>query len=208
MEKIYRIIEDIYYKCMLMKKDDPNVDSISIIFDGFGYPLAEKFIDYGYDNSFSIVNYYVPYSIQSNLVNHSKTCSRIIENISNSTILINLLNSSSDCTEFRIAVVQKALGENMKVLHLPGVSESILLNGLNNLDYSSLHQRCKIVSTKLETTKNIKIISKSCDGNFFELNIPLANRKSHICGGIAENGEIMNLPTGEAFIAPLENEAN
>ncbi len=201
------IIKDIFLKCLKTSSDSFSTP-ITILFDNYGHTLMESFVEYCSNNKMNLCSCYVPYQQQLNINENKFQLDRILGHIRESKILINILNSSTECTEFRINIVKNAVQENLKILHLPGVSEELLEKSLYNLNYEELHSVCITFAELLNISYRVTINTSSCNHDLHKLEFDINEREAHYCGGIAETGEIMNLPTGETYIAPIEGSAN
>ncbi|MGG0657783.1 aminopeptidase [Rummeliibacillus pycnus] len=91
------------------------------------------------------------------------------------------------------------------VITMPGITEDMFINGAMRADYSRVEKETLEQADKLTTFANVKIQT----GEMYELSIPIGTRKGIPSSGVfREKAASGNLPSGEAFIAPLEGEAN
>ena len=91
-----------------------------------------------------------------------------------------------------------------RVATLPGVTEDIMVRCMN-ADYGRIAQRTHQLCALMEQTKVIKVQAPA--GTDIEL--PISGRHAHASSGIfREKGQWGNLPTGEAYLAPLEGQSN
>lgn len=90
-----------------------------------------------------------------------------------------------------------------RIATLPGVSEEIMVRCMN-ADYNSIARRTFALCARMEKTKAIRVTSaKGTD-----IIMPIAGRKAYASSGLfKEKGQSGNLPTGEAFLAPLEGKS-
>jgi len=92
----------------------------------------------------------------------------------------------------------------VSVITMPGITEDMFLNGAMSADYSIVEKETNEVAEKL--TKAKMVIIKT--GDSYELKIPVEGRdgipSTGVFRGKAASG---NLPSGEAYIAPLEEQA-
>lgn len=198
------VVAEIYSQCIGI--DRTPTAPVVVIFDDFGKPLAEAFARYGGSQGVSLIAIYCHYRQQLQLLG-SRT-SRIYAVIRNSDVLLNIVSSLDDCLDFRVGVITEAVRSGLKILHLPGVTGPILLRGSKGLDYGELHGRAAKVADMLSHSRSVTVRTKAASEVEHELEIPIEERSGHACGGIAERGEIMNLPTGESYIAPVEGEVS
>ncbi len=91
-----------------------------------------------------------------------------------------------------------------RIATLPGVTEDIMIRCMN-ADYNAIAKRTSALCELMVKTKNIKV--KAPAGT--DIILPIAGRKAHASSGLfREKGQSGNLPTGEAYLAPLENLSN
>jgi len=91
-----------------------------------------------------------------------------------------------------------ALG--VRIATLPGVTEEIMVRCMN-ADYHKIAERTFKLCSLLERARVVRV--KSPSGT--DITLPIAGRKAHASSGLfREKGQSGNLPTGEAYLAPLE----
>ena len=84
---------------------------------------------------------------------------------------------------------------------LPGVTEDIMVRCMN-ADYHRISERTHRLCAMLEKTATIRVTSPAGT----EILMPVAGRRAHASSGLFRaRGQWGNLPTGEAYLAPLEN---
>jgi leucyl aminopeptidase (aminopeptidase T) len=97
-----------------------------------------------------------------------------------------------------------ASAAGVRVATLPGVTEEIMIRCMN-ADYGRIAERTHHLCTLMEQTKVIKVQAPA--GTNIEL--PIGGRHAHASSGIfREKGQWGNLPTGEAYLAPLEGKSH
>ncbi|MCB0171377.1 MAG: aminopeptidase [Anaerolineae bacterium] len=131
-----------------------------------------------------------------------------LENILNDTTsTLICLNGSPDCLSFRDNLRQAALNLGAKVAHMPGISLNTLL--LADVDYQTLTTECEMLALALAKGRKIEIISTDRSGNEYSLNVPLCPwvRLPIISDAVIQPGSWGNVPSGETYIAPIENAA-
>jgi leucyl aminopeptidase (aminopeptidase T) len=90
-----------------------------------------------------------------------------------------------------------------RVATLPGVTPEIMIRCMN-ADYQKIAERTRRICALMETTSAIKVQAPAGT----DITMPIAGRKAHASSGIfRERGEWGNLPTGEAYLAPLEGQS-
>lgn len=87
---------------------------------------------------------------------------------------------------------------------LPGVTEEIMIRCMN-ADYNAIAARTFAICALMEQTRVIRV--KAPAGT--DVTLPIAGRQAHASSGIfRQKGQWGNLPTGEAYLAPLEGASN
>ncbi|MBU2472392.1 MAG: aminopeptidase [Bacteroidetes bacterium] len=95
-----------------------------------------------------------------------------------------------------------ALG--VRIATLPGVTEDIMIRCMN-ADYNKIAERTYKLCEMLEKTKAIRVTSAFGT----DITMPIEGRGAHASSGLfREKGQWGNLPTGEAYLAPLECKSN
>lgn len=99
---------------------------------------------------------------------------------------------------------REANKKGVSVITMPGITTDMFLFGAINADYSIVEK--ETIEKTDHLTKHQKVTIKT--GQSDELIIPLGHRKGIASTGVFHNpGDSGNLPSGEAFIAPIEYEA-
>ncbi|MBI3787926.1 MAG: aminopeptidase, partial [Ignavibacteriales bacterium] len=96
-----------------------------------------------------------------------------------------------------------ATDKGVRIATLPGVTEEIMIRCMN-ADYNKIAERTFRLCGLLEKTTAIKV--KAPRGT--DITLPIKGRHAHASSGIfREKGQWGNLPTGEAYLAPVEGES-
>jgi aminopeptidase len=99
---------------------------------------------------------------------------------------------------------RRASAAGVRVGTLPGVTEEIMVRCMN-ADYERIAERTHRLSALMESTKVIRVQSPSGT----DVTLPVAGRRALASSGLfREEGTWGNLPTGEAYLAPLEGQSN
>ncbi|MGM0778765.1 MAG: aminopeptidase [Bacillota bacterium] len=92
----------------------------------------------------------------------------------------------------------------VSVITMPGITEDMFLHGAMKADYQRVEKETMEMTDKLSQAERVTIET----GSGYRLNIPLSGRtgvpSTGVFKGKAASG---NLPSGEAYIAPVEGEA-
>lgn len=99
---------------------------------------------------------------------------------------------------------KNANAKGISVITMPGITEDMFLNGAMAADYSVVEQETNEMTAKLTAAKKVTIRT----GGQYELVIPINGRNGVPSTGVfREKGASGNLPSGEAYIAPIEGAA-
>lgn len=102
-------------------------------------------------------------------------------------------------TDSRRAASEKGV----RIATLPGVTEEIMIRCMN-ADYNKIAERTFRLCEELERTSVVRV--KAPGGT--DVTLPIKGRKAHASSGLfREKGLWGNLPTGEAYLAPLEGQS-
>lgn len=127
--------------------------------------------------------------------------------LDNANSLITLLTDTDESIGFRLAVMERAVVRKLRILHMPGVDDDLVVHAVRGVDFRDIESRAARLRSMLSRVKTIEIETRSAAGRDYTLKARADGRPVHTCGGVAEPGEIMNLPTGEVYLAPLEKES-
>lgn len=89
---------------------------------------------------------------------------------------------------------------------MPGLTIDMLDKGALHADYNLIKKRGKVIKEKLDIGRKVLVIT----GNGkYQLSFDITDRKSKVSSGLLQNpGDSGNLPSGETFIAPIEETGN
>ena len=97
-----------------------------------------------------------------------------------------------------------ASAQGVRVATLPGVTEEIMVRCMN-ADYHRIAARTAALCDRLGRTSVVRV--KAPAGT--DIVLPVSGRKAHASSGLfREEGQWGNLPTGEAYLAPLEGQSH
>jgi aminopeptidase len=98
---------------------------------------------------------------------------------------------------------RSASAAGARVGTLPGVTEDIMVRCMN-ADYHRIAERTHRLCALMEQTSVIRV--QAPGGT--DIRLPIAGRTAHASSGLfRERGQWGNLPTGEAYLAPLEGQS-
>ena len=96
-----------------------------------------------------------------------------------------------------------ASAQGARVATLPGVTEEIMVRCMN-ADYHRIAARTVALCDRLGRTSTIRVTAPAGT----DIVLPVAGRTAHASSGLfRERGQWGNLPTGEAYLAPLEGQS-
>jgi leucyl aminopeptidase (aminopeptidase T) len=99
---------------------------------------------------------------------------------------------------------RNASAKGVRVATLPGVTEEVMVRCMN-ADYKEIAARTFRICDLMRTTKVIRV--KAPAGT--DITMPIEGREAHASSGVfRDKGLYGNLPTGEAYLAPLEGRSN
>lgn len=97
-----------------------------------------------------------------------------------------------------------ASAAGVRVGTLPGVTEEIMVRCMN-ADYHQIAERTHAICDLMARTETIRV--QAPGGT--DITMPIAGRQAHASSGLfRDKGQWGNLPTGEAYLAPLEGLSN
>ena len=182
-------------------------EHILLVFDNTGRDIAEAFVEAGVALGRPLTAVYVPFSLQEGTRKLSRD-SGILQLLGTSHTLITSITDAPETTGFRVSLLKAAVETGLRCVHMPGVNEEIFVSSTLGVLFSALHKHAERVARALTVAKSatIKTIS-SATGELHTLTMELHRRVGYADGGLARPGKIINIPTGEAFIAPVEGSA-
>ena len=99
---------------------------------------------------------------------------------------------------------RNASAKGSRIATFPGITKDVMIRGLN-ADYKKIANLTIKLSKKLERTATVRVTAP----NGTDITMEIAGRKAIPSKGLFhKKGESGNLPTGEAFVAPLEGKSN
>lgn len=97
-----------------------------------------------------------------------------------------------------------ASAKGVRIATFPGITKDVMIRGMN-ADYKSISKRTIRLTELLETGSEIKVTAPAGT----DISFSIKGRKAYASKGLFHaKGESGNLPTGEAFLAPVEGTAN
>ncbi len=179
-------------QCMNLKQSE----SVLIITDEFSRTIAYAL----YESSKKITEKILLVEIPQMKTNGEEPPKEVSELMLKYDVIFCPTSKSLTHTDAR----RNASQNGSRVATLPGVTEEIMIRCMN-ADYNRIYERTFKLCKLMEQTSSIRVTSKLGT----DITMPIYGRKSFASSGIFHNkGESGNLPTGEAYLAPLENISN
>jgi leucyl aminopeptidase (aminopeptidase T) len=96
-----------------------------------------------------------------------------------------------------------ATAVGVRIGTLPGVTEEIMIRCMN-ADYHAIAERTHQLCALMRETRTVRVTSPAGT----DIVMPIGGREAHASSGLfREKGQWGNLPTGEAYLAPVEGES-
>jgi aminopeptidase len=191
-------------KCLRIRPHE----NVQVIFDHFGLHLTEHFLEAASTlPHMNIAARLLPIDDQRRLAERRTLPRDIRTDLASADVFIFCVTDSDETTSFRVAVLRLAKANMLRILHMPGVDVRTMTRGATGINFTSLHRRGQRIANALMDRSEAVIETVTASGESHELRLSMHGRKPHVCGGRADPGEIANFPTGEVFIAPIEESA-
>ncbi len=190
MEKSgYKIVlED----CMAVKEND----TVLILTDDIKYNIGKKL----FEESRKIAKESVLMVMEARSVSGEEPPEAVAESMKNFDVIICPTAVSLTHTNAK----KNAVEAGARLASMPGITEDMFSEGAITADYKYIEEVTLRITDLLSKSKTAKIVK---DG--YTLRMSLEGRKGIPSTGIYKNpGEAGNLPSGEAYIAPVEGTAN
>jgi len=176
-----------------------------MIFDRSGQDIADVMIaSAGQLYPGKCLAVYLPITEQEWLTGQPVLPAVLLSAIRSSDAMITCLTNADNYTRCRIRLLDAARAAHLKIVHMPGVDKRMFLRGIADLDFRNIHTSASELQALLQRTTHVTIATTDNNGEHHSLSLNIASRQAHVCGGVAVDGEIMNIPTGETYIAPNE----
>ena len=124
-------------------------------------------------------------------------------NFSGYNIILNIFEGIAEETPFRIKLAALEMRNGARVGHAPGITEDMMLHGPMNADYESIARVAFSLMKKLEGARYAYITAPG--GTNIKINIEDRPFDTDV---VIEKGKMGNLPAGEIWCAPVEDDAN
>lgn len=99
---------------------------------------------------------------------------------------------------------RSASAKGVRIATFPGITKEVMIRGMN-ADYKKISALTVKLQKILETGKDIRVTAPAGT----DISFSISGRKAYASKGLFHaSGESGNLPTGEAFLAPVEGSSN
>lgn len=184
-------------------------DKILAVMDASTYPVIQPFCDAAMKLKLDFIISLCPISFQRTFNEFNRNIpdihQRLFEDVHG---ILTMVTEAPGCTAFRINIIKTAISKNpaVKIVHMPGIDINILAAS-NSIRFKEVMNVSIKHSKILSDGKEVKIVTQESSGKHHELTFSINGRSGHADKGIVEKGEMINFPSGEAYIAPIEGTA-
>ncbi len=127
----------------------------------------------------------------------------LLEHCKTGGIIINAFSANSTETPFRIKLIKQEISTNSRVGHAPGITTSMMTEGPMTVDYSQVARNVDTLMAKFENAKKVRLTAPGGT----DITLGIAHRDFDTDVRI-KSGGFGNLPAGEIWCAPEEDNAN
>ncbi|MBV6421562.1 MAG: hypothetical protein DAHOPDDO_02837 [Ignavibacteriaceae bacterium] len=178
--------------CMGAKKDEKILVITDEVKREIGLSLYENAIRLGYSS--------LLVEMKSGKINGEEPSPEVTELMQKFDVVFCPTAKSLTHTNARRA----ASAKGVRIATFPGITKDVMIRGMN-ADYKSISKRTIRLTELLETGSEIKVTAPAGT----DISFSIKGRKAYASKGLFHaKGESGNLPTGEAFLAPVEGTAN
>ncbi|UCF07905.1 MAG: aminopeptidase [Thermoplasmata archaeon] len=118
-------------------------------------------------------------------------------------VFVNAFSAYAEETPFRIKLVKLQRSHNARIGHAPGITEDMMITGPMTADYGEVKDNAKRLLSAFENASFVHITTK--EGTDITLNVL---GRGFETDAWVEPGNIGNLPAGEIWCAPVEDDAD
>ncbi|MDT3696226.1 MAG: aminopeptidase [Ignavibacterium sp.] len=178
--------------CMGTKKNEKILVITDEIKREIGLSLHQNAIRLGYDS--------LLVEMKSGKINGEEPSEQVAELMQKFDVVFCPTAKSLTHTDAR----RNASAKGVRIATFPGITKDVMIRGLN-ADYKKISALTIKLQKFLETGKEIRVTAPAGT----DISFSIAGRKAYASKGLFHaKGESGNLPTGEAFLAPVEGTAN
>ena len=177
--------------CMGAKKDEKILVITDELKREIGLSLYENAIRMGYES--------LLVEMKSGKINGEEPSPVVAELMQKFDVVLCPTAKSLTHTDAR----RNASAKGVRIATFPGITNEVMIRGMN-ADYKSISKRTVILQEILESGNKIHVTAPIGT----DITFSIAGRKAYASKGLFHaSGESGNLPTGEAFLAPVEGTA-
>lgn len=159
-------------------------DQILLIFDQLGQEVADSFIEGCVVLRQPVVPLCVPVKMKEASPRLTKW-KALADLVRSSTAMVTALTDSHAFTGFRGALLDMAVKQRLRTVHMPGVGLDVFLASALEVDFHPLDQHARQVAGALTSARSAQINTRSQTGQQHQLYLSLRARTGHADGGIA-----------------------
>src|SRR5690606_7861354 len=177
--------------CMGVKKNESILVITDELKNEIGYSLYKNAVELGYKALFV--------EMKSGKINGEEPPAEVADLMQKFDVVFCPTAKSLTHTDARRA----ASAKGVRIATFPGITKDVMIRGMN-ADYKKISKLTIKLAGILEGKENVRVTSPSGT----DISFSIKGRKAFASKGLFhKNGESGNLPTGEAFIAPVEGTA-
>lgn len=192
MEKLIEISKSILINCMDLKREETLLVITDTLKEEIGYALYKAGLEIGCEALLM--------SMRVRAVSGEEPPAAVAEAMLHADVIVCPTEESLTHTNAKI----KAAEKGARIGTMPGITKEMFTQGAVTADFAEVERRTKALTEMLTCAKSARIEK---DG--YVMTFDLAGRKGVPSTGVYRHpGEAGNLPSGEAYIAPLENGVN
>ncbi|HMQ31333.1 MAG TPA: aminopeptidase [Chloroflexaceae bacterium] len=122
-------------------------------------------------------------------------------------VIVLCVNGQTDCLPFRAHIIEHESGARTRIGTMPGASHDVLR--MADVDFARLIADCRRLELALTRGSRLCLASRDARGEEHRLEVDIGGwgRLPVASDGIIREGTWGNVPSGESFIAPVEDSA-
>lgn len=122
-------------------------------------------------------------------------------------VIVLCVNGQTDCLPFRAHIIEHESGARTRIGTMPGATHDVLR--MADVDFARLIADCRRLELALTRGSRLRLASHTSRGaeHWLEVDIGGWGRLPVASDGIIREGTWGNVPSGESFIAPVEDSA-
>ena len=198
MSKIVQMVDaarEAMFHVLNMKPEE----QVLVVTDEGCRTIGNAFADAAREIGASIETYYLPESRRP----LKKPPPEMFDLLKESNVVINAFVAMNEEIPFRIQWIKKTVGDGKRRLgHAPGITEEMMTEGPMNVNYEEMVAQAMTMIEMLKGTSTVHITALA--GTDITINV---EGRDFVTDVQITPGKMGNLPAGEIFCAPVEDDA-